>query len=254
MEYSIKNRVSVITPSYNSSAFIEQTIESVLSQTYTNWEMLIIDDCSTDNSAAIIKRYCERDVRIKYLKTECPSGSPCEPRNIAIREARGRYIAFLDSDDVWLPNKLEEQLKLFDDASIAIVYSNYEKISEEGERGQRIITAPSQVSYKELLKGNVIGNLTGIYDTGKVGKVYCQKIHHEDYILWLSILKKGFVARNTNVVHALYRVRKQSVSANKLSVISWQWNIYRNVEKIGCLRACYYFIHYAWRALLKSKK
>ena len=135
-----------------------------------------------------------------------------------------------------------------------IVYSNYEKIHEDGERGQRIVTVPPQVSYMELLKGNVIGNLTGIYDTEKVGKVYCSKIHHEDYVLWLSILKKGFVARNTNVVHALYRVRKQSVSANKLAVISWQWNIYRNVEKIGFLKACYYFIHYAWRALLKSKK
>ena len=245
--------VSVITPSYNSSVSIKQTIESVLSQTYTDWEMLIIDDCSTDNSVAIIKRYCERDVRIKYFKTEFASGSPCKPRNIGIINARGRYIAFLDSDDVWLPNKLEEQLKLFDDANTAIVYSNYEKISEEGERGQRIITAPSQVSYKELLKGNVIGNLTGIYDTLKVGKVYCRKIPHEDYILWLSILKKGYIARNTNIVHALYRVRKQSVSANKLAVISWQWNIYRNIENISCLRACYYFIHYAYRALLKNR-
>ena len=228
--------VSIITPSFNSSAFISQTIDSVLFQTYTDWEMLIVDDCSTDDSASIIKQYSKRDARIKYLKTDLPSGSPCEPRN------------------VWLPNKLEEQLKLFEDADTAIVYSNYEKINEDGERGQRIVTVPPQVSYMELLKGNVIGNLTGIYDTEKVGKVYCSKIHHEDYVLWLSILKKGFVARNTNVVHALYRVRKQSVSANKLAVISWQWNIYRNVEKIGFLKACYYFIHYAWRALLKSKK
>ena len=254
MEHSINNRVSVITPSYNSSAFISQTIDSVLFQTYTDWEMLIVDDCSTDDSASIIKQYSKRDARIKYLKTDLPSGSPCEPRNIGIMSAQGRYIAFLDSDDVWLPNKLEEQLKLFEYADTAIVYSNYEKINEDGERGQRIVTVPPQVSYMELLKGNVIGNLTGIYDTEKVGKVYCSKIHHEDYVLWLSILKKGFVARNTNVVHALYRVRKQSVSANKLAVISWQWNIYRNVEKIGFLKACYYFIHYAWRALLKSKK
>lgn len=246
--------VSIITPSFNSSTFIEQTMQSVLSQTYADWEMLIVDDCSTDNSAAVIRQYSRKDGRIKYLKTEFSSGSPCDPRNIGIKEAQGRYIAFLDSDDMWLPDKLEEQLKLFDDANTAIVYSNYEKMSEEGERGQRIVTAPSQVSYKELLKGNVIGNLTGIYDTEKVGKVYCQNIHHEDYVLWLSILKKGYIARNTNAVHALYRVRKQSVSANKLAVISWQWNIYRNVEKIGCLRACYYFIHYAWRALLKSKK
>lgn len=110
MEHSINNRVSVITPSYNSSAFISQTIDSVLFQTYTDWEMLIVDDCSTDDSASIIKQYSKRDARIKYLKTDLPSGSPCEPRNIGIMSAQGRYIAFLDSDDVWLPNKLEEQL------------------------------------------------------------------------------------------------------------------------------------------------
>lgn len=246
--------VSIITPSYNSSVFISQTIESVLAQTYPDWEMLIIDDGSTDASPDIIKEYARKDSRIRFLQTEQPSGSPAVPRNIGIMNARGRYIAFLDSDDLWLPDKLAEQLKLFDGDETAIVYSNYEKISEAGERAERIITAPSQVSYRELLKGNVIGNLTGIYDTEKVGKVYCRNMHHEDYILWLSILQKGYVARNTNAVHALYRVRKQSVSANKLSVISWQWNIYRSIEKIGYLRACYYFIHYAYRALLKSKK
>ena len=246
--------VSIITPSYNSSAFISLSIESVLAQTFMDWEVLIVDDCSTDISPAIIMEYAKRDKRIRLLQTEQPSGSPAVPRNIGIMSAQGRYIAFLDSDDVWLPNKLEEQLKLFEDADTAIVYSNYEKINEDGERGQLKVTDPPKVSYMELMKVNVIDNLTGINDTEKVGKVYCSKIHHEDYVLWLSILKKGFVARNTNVVHALYRVRKQSVSANKLAVISWQWNIYRNVEKIGFLKACYYFIHYAWRALLKSKK
>ncbi|ADV44542.1 glycosyltransferase family 2 protein [Bacteroides helcogenes] len=246
--------VSVIMPVYNAEKYVEFAIDSVLAQSYSNWELLIVDDCSTDLSVGLIADYVEKDSRIRLFHTDKPSGSPCEPRNVGIRNAQGRYIAFLDSDDVWLPDKLEEQLRLFDDVSTAIVYSNYEKISEEGERGQRIVTAPSQVSYKELLKGNVIGNLTGIYDTEKVGKIYCRNMHHEDYILWLSILKKGYVARNTNAVHALYRVRKQSVSANKLSVILWQWNIYRNIEKIGCLRACYYFIHYAYRALLKNKK
>lgn len=246
--------VSIITPSYNSSAFISQTIESVLAQTYTEWEMLIVDDCSTDDSADIIKRYCRQDARIRYLKTDVPSGSPCVPRNIGIMNAKGRYIAFLDSDDVWFPDKLEEQMKCFADTAATVVYSNYEKISEDGKREGRVVTAPSQVSYKELLKGNVIGNLTGMYDTKKIGKMYCSNIPHEDYILWLSILKKGGVARNTNAVHALYRVRSQSVSANKWTVLFWQWNIYRNVEKTGFLCACYYFLHYAWRALLKNMK
>lgn len=150
--------VSIITSSYNSQAFIARTIESVLAQTYQDWEMLIVDDCSTDRSAAIIKRYCARDSRVKYLSTSRPSGSPCEPRNIGIRHARGRYIAFLDSDDMWLPNKLEEQLHLFEDAKTAIVYSNYEKVTEAGKREGRIIKASAQVDYDQLLLGNEIGS------------------------------------------------------------------------------------------------
>lgn len=246
--------VSIVTPCYNASAFIEHTIESVLAQTYTNWEMLIVDDCSKDNSAEIIKKYAEKDSRIKYFKTERPSGSPTRPRNIAIENASGRYIAFLDSDDIWLPTKLEEQVPLFHDEQTAVAYSNYEKISEEGHRNDRLIIAPNEVNYKDLLKSNVIGNLTGIYDTKKVGKIFCQNIHHEDYILWLSILKRGFKAKNTNTNVALYRVRENSVSANKLKVLSWQWNILRNVEKLPLHKTTYYFIHYAVKAFLKAIK
>ncbi|MCD8182115.1 MAG: glycosyltransferase [Bacteroides sp.] len=249
----MRHLVSVVIPCYNGELFIKDVITSVLSQTYTDWEMLVADDCSTDNSADIIKRYCEKDARIKYLKTKCASGSPCEPRNIAIKEAQGRFIAFLDSDDVWLPDKLEEQLRLFDERT-AVVFSDYEKIDEDGKRECRVVAAPRETSYKELLKGNVIGNLTGVYDTQKVGKVFCRKVNHEDYVLWLSILKKGYIARNTGAIHALYRVRKKSLSANKFAVLSWQWNVYRNIEKLGFIRSAYYFAHYAYRAFIKSRK
>lgn len=245
--------VSIVTPSYNASAFISQAIESVLAQTYTDWEMLIVDDCSTDHSAAIIRDYCRRNPRIRYLKTDAPSGSPAVPRNLGIAHARGRYIAFLDSDDVWLPRKLEEQLACFARPDTAIVFSNYEKVGANGERAGRVVAAPPQTTYRALLKGNVIGNLTGIYDTAKTGKVYCLPSRHEDYILWLSILKKGFIARNTNRVHALYRIREHSLSANKWNAAAWQWNIYRNIEKIGWLPACYYFLHYAWKAAGKKR-
>ena len=250
----MKRLVSIITPCYNSSVFIEQTIQSVQAQTYTNWEMLIVDDCSKDNSADIIKTYAKEDKRIKYLKTEKPSGSPVKPRNIGIENSNGRYIAFLDSDDVWLPNKLEEQLYLFDDKKVAVVYSNYEKMNENEERDNRIIKAPSETDYQNLLKGNVIGNLTGIYDTEKVGKVYCPNIHHEDYVLWLSILKQGYKAINTNSVTALYRVRDNSVSSNKLKVLSWQWHILRNIENLPLHRTMYYFVHYAVKGFLKAIK
>lgn len=244
--------VSIITPCYNSEDFISQTIESVISQTYSDWEMLIVDDCSSDRSPEIVREYMERDQRIRYLKTDKRSGSPTMPRNIGIENAKGRYIAFLDSDDLWLPTKLEEQMKVFsvnEDASV--VFSYYEKISEEGLRSGRIISSPKRVSYGKLLYGNVIGCLTGVYDTSKVGKVFMKYLGHEDYVMWLEILKKGYIAINTCNVQALYRVRTSSVSANKLRVLKWQWNIYVNVENLGYMKALSCFIVYAVKAFMK---
>lgn len=246
--------VSVITPCYNSESVIKETIESVLEQTYQDWEMLIIDDCSTDRSAEIILAYCKIHPRIKYMKTEFASGSPALPRNLGIKYANGRYIAFLDSDDLWLPQKLEEQLSLFENENVAIVYSDYEKMDMMGKRAGRVIKALAQTSYRELLKENVIACLTAVYDVNKVGKVYFSRVGHEDFVVWLSILKKGFRALNTNTVTALYREQNKSLSANKWKAISWTWNIYRNVENLTFLRSCYYFMHYAVRAGFKYFK
>ena len=213
----------------------------------------MVDDCSTDNSAAIIKQYMEKDSRISYLKTDKPSGSPTLPRNIGIENAKGKYISFLDSDDAWLPTKLERQMAMFEKYDdMAICFSNYEKMAESGERNNRIIRAPERVTYKQLLLGNVIGCLTAVYDTEKVGKVYFPNHSHEDYIMWLFILKQGYFARNTGTVEALYRVREHSVSSNKLKALSWQWDIYRNVEQISLLKSGYYFAHYAYSALRKA--
>jgi len=245
--------VSIIMPCYNSQLYIAKAIQSVLLQTYIDWELLIIDDCSNDQSNLVIWNFIQQDNRIKYFKTNKPSGSPMLPRNIGIENANGRYIAFLDSDDAWLPNKLETQLKMFEQyEDMAICFSNYEKMTEEGERNNRVVPAPAKTNYKQLLLGNVIGCLTAVYDTQKVGKVFFQDHSHEDYILWLEILKKGYMARNTNTVEALYRVRENSVSSNKLKTLSWQWDIYRHVEKIGLFHSCYYFMNYAYRAFKKS--
>lgn len=240
-------------PCYNSVVFILQAIESITKQTWKDWELLIVNDCSTDDSELIIRKFLQQDSRIRYFKTDKSSGSPVLPRNIGIENAKGRYIAFLDSDDAWLPNKLETQLKMFEQyEDMAICFSNYEKMTDKGERNNRIVQAPVITSYKQLLLGNVIGCLTAVYDTEKVGKVFFQNHSHEDYILWLEILKKGYTARNTNTVEALYRVRENSVSSNKLKTLSWQWDIYRNVENIGLFRSCYYFMNYAYRAFKKS--
>lgn len=244
--------VSVIMPVFNSSRFLREAIESVLAQTYTNWELLVVDDASTDNSIEIANKYANADSRIRILHNYNHIKMPSAPRNVGVQAAKGRFIAFLDSDDIWFPQKLEQQLPLFNDNRTAIVFSNYEKIDENSMRADRVVTAPTQTTYKSLLKGNVIGNLTGIYDTKKVGKANIQDIHHEDYVMWLSILKKGYIARNTETTLAAYREVSQSVSSNKLKVTAWQWHIYKEVEHLSFVRSAYYFANYAFKALFKS--
>lgn len=241
-------KVSIITPMFNSEKFILSAINSVLSQTYTNWELLIIDDCSTDNSKRIVHDCMKHDKRIVYIGTEKPSGSPSIPRNIGINKASGRFIAFLDSDDLWLPNKLEKQISYFKEEKVVIVYSNYEKISEEGISSNRIVLAPKYCSYENLLKGNVIACCTCVYDSYKIGKMYLPNQGHEDYALWLKILRNGFLARNAGLVLAKYRVRKSSISSNKLNVIFWLYNIYRKNEK----KSLFLSIYYTFIALVKS--
>ena len=179
--------VSIITPCYNAASFISQAIESVLAQSFGDWEMIIVDDCSSDDSLSIIQKYARIDSRIRYLRTDKPSGLPTLPRNMGIKEAKGRYIAFLDSDDIWLPNKLSDQLKVFEKSEVAIVFSNYEKVSLGGERCGREVIAPCEVDYPLLLKGNCIGCLTAMYDSALTGKIFFKEIGHEDYVCWLSI-------------------------------------------------------------------
>ncbi len=199
--------VSIITPCYNAAPFISQAIESVLAQSFGDWEMIIVDDCSS-----------------------------------------------LDSDDIWLPNKLSDQLKVFEKSEVAIVFSNYEKVSLGGERCGREVIAPCEVDYPLLLKGNCIGCLTAMYDSALTGKIFFKEIGHEDYVCWLSILKQGYKARNTNTVTALYRVGDHSVSSNKLKAMRWQWNILRNEMDLPVYKAVYYFIHYAIRAFAKAMR
>lgn len=249
----MSEKVSVIMPVHNAARYIEAAIRSVMAQTYKNWELLVVDDASSDISMEIARRLANEDARIRILHNDRPTGYPATPRNVAVDAAEGRYIAFLDSDDIWLPDKLEHQLPFFEESSeIGVVFSDYEKVDAEANRKHRIIRAPKRVDYKLLLFGNVIGNVTGIYDTHRVGKVHFRKVRHEDYAMWLSILKRGFIARNTGVVAALYRVAGNSVSSQKLHLLGWQWNIYRRVEKLGFFKSVYYYANYAVRGFIKS--
>jgi glycosyltransferase involved in cell wall biosynthesis len=244
--------VSIITPNYNGATYIASTIQSVINQTYTNWELIIVDDCSTDNSVDIIEEYIRNDKRIKLYKMHKNNSLPSVPRNFGIEKASGDFIAFLDSDDLWLPDKLQEQIELANKKDAAVVYSYYEKIDHNGVRNNRIIRAPLSVNYKQLLKGDVIGCLTGMYSVNKLGKIYF--LHErcgEDYILWLSILKKGYTAYAVPKVLALYRVGHSSISSNKLQTPQRTWKVYRKYEQLSLVKSIFCFIIYAIRGFRK---
>ena len=251
MSIKISNElISIITPSYKSEKFISQTIESVLSQTYKNWEMIIVDDCSPDNSYEIIEDYVKKDNRIKLIKLEKNSG-PAVARNTAIKESRGRYIAFLDADDLWIPEKLEKQINFMKENDLSFTYSAYDLIGEEDNNLGEFIP-PVEVSYNSILKTNPIGCLTAIYDIKKLGKVYMPNIlKRQDYGLWLKILKQIDSTKGMKEKLAIYRIRKNSVSSNKLKAASYQWKIYREVEKLNIFKSFYYFINYIYYGLKK---
>ncbi|WP_299238949.1 glycosyltransferase family 2 protein [Sulfurihydrogenibium sp.] len=246
---SKKDLVSVIMPNYNRAKYISEAIESVISQTYPIWELMIIDDCSTDNSVNIIEEYVAKDERIKLIRLPKNSG-PAIARNTGIEVASGRYIAFLDSDDVWLPYKLEKQVKFMRENNLSLVYSAYYIIDKYGfVKGIRNIK--EKISYKDLLKTNWIGNLTGIYDAQKLGKVFMENVGHEDYVLWLSILKRIDYAFGINEPLAKYRVLPNSYSSNKFKSIKSMWNIYRSIERLDLLHSIYYLGNYIYYGIKK---
>ncbi len=244
--------VSIITPSYKSENFITATIESVLTQTYVNWEMIIVDDVSPDNSNVIIEEYSKKDTRIKLIKLEKNSG-PAVARNRAIEEAKGRYIAFLDADDLWHPEKLEKQIAFMNENDLSFTYSSYDLIDEKNKSLGTFITQ-KRVSYVSLLKTNSIGCLTAIYDTKILGKIYMPDIiKRQDYGLWLKILKNIKNTKGILEPLATYRIMKNSVSSNKITAAKYVWKIFRDVEKLSFFKSLYYFMHYIYNGLQKYK-
>lgn len=246
--------VSIIMPCHNGEKYVADAIRSVQSQTFADWELLVIDDASADNSVNIIEEYCKADSRIKLLHNEKPTGMPATPRNVGIDATNGRYVAFLDCDDIWLPTKLERQLPLFGTKDVAAVFSYYGKMDGSGGYGANAISSPVFVSYAYMLNGNCIGNLTGMYDTEKCGTVFQKEIRHEDYLMWLEILRKGFYAVNTNTVEAVYRESASSVSGSKLRVFGWQWHILRRELKLPLWKSAVCFLRYAAGGFLKRLK
>jgi len=246
----MKELVSIVMPAYNSERFIKDSIQSVIDQDYTNWELLIIDDGSKDNTKNIVKEYLNLESRIRLIALDENRGV-ANARNVGIKEARGRYIAFLDSDDMWYPNKLSRQLQFMQENDFAFTFTSYEIIDEHGERVNKVIRAPHHVDYRELLKGNIIGCLTVVIDRDTVGSFLMPNTKHEDYATWLEVTKRGFVAYGINEVLALYRRSKRSLTANKLKSALWTWNIYRQQEGLSIIRSTKYFLIYALRGIRK---
>lgn len=238
---SAAGKVSIITPSYNSEQFVTRAIQSVMEQTYENWEMIIVDDCSADNSAAIVTRLAEKDARLRFHRNGRNQG-PAVARNFAIGEAKGKYIAFLDADDQWKPHKLEEQIRFMLDNDVAFAYTDYSTVSEDGTLLKFRNKPPEKISYHTLLKSNYIGCLTAMYDVEKLGKIFMPDLKkRQDYGLWLSILKKiPYAYRAGSEPLAVYTARSKSVSSNKLKLIGYNWRLFYTIERMSLAKSIYY--------------
>ncbi|MEA1880684.1 MAG: glycosyltransferase family 2 protein [Campylobacterota bacterium] len=244
--------VSIITPSYNAQDFLQPCIDSVLSQTYRNWELIIVDDCSSDNSQKIIEMYAKKDSRIKPIFLQQNVGAAMA-RNHAITAAKGEYIAFLDSDDTWLPHKLEKQLTFMQKENLAFSYASYYTMSETGQETGKFIV-PENISYESILRTCSIGCLTAIYDVNKLGKTYMiDASKGEDLALWLNIMKRIKVTQGIQEPLAHYRIQSNSLSSNKLNAAKAQWYVYRKAEDLGILKSSYYMLHYAYHGFMKYR-
>lgn len=253
-----KDLISIITPMYKGATFVGETIESVLSQSYDNWEMIIVDDCSPDNGAGIaeVKKYTS-DSRIKLIESKINKGSS-GARNIALRQAKGRYIAFLDSDDIWHPDFLEKQINFMESNQASLVFSSYRRIDEKTkEELLRPFIVPEKVSYKSLLKTCPIFPSTAIYDTSKTPKIYFNEdlgSMRDDYVYWLQMFKDIEYGYGNREILVDYRMRKSSVTGNKSKVIKPQWNVLYKVEKLGLFPSIYNIICWAFISYFKYRK
>lgn len=244
---------TIITPIYNAEKFLRETLESISEQSYTDWEAILINDNSNDSSLEIAQSFAKRDPRFKVINRH-ESGGAARARNDGIRHAKGRYIAFLDSDDVWLPSKLDKQICYMKSNDVAFSYTSYKFLTENGDV-KKEVKAPKRVTYKKLLKGNVIACLTAVYDTDKLGKVLMPDIRkRQDFGLWLKITKMGITGYGIQEPLAHYRLREGSISSAKFDTMLYTWRLYREVEKLPLASSAYYISNHLFGALIKRLK
>jgi glycosyltransferase involved in cell wall biosynthesis len=247
MKSKYKYLISIITPCFNSQEHIIETIESVINQTYKNWELILVDDNSNDKTVKIINSFIENDNRIILISSKKNSGSGYS-RNLAIDKARGQFYTFLDSDDTWYPKKLQKQLDFILSNNYILTYTNYDVINSKNIRHIKNKKNKKRVNYSDLLKNNHIGCSTVMYNASVVNKYkifYMSKLRcRQDLSLWLKILKVYDYAYGLDEVLSTYRIRKKSVSSNKIKMVFYQWLLYRKVEKLSFTK-CIYFLTFS---------
>jgi teichuronic acid biosynthesis glycosyltransferase TuaG len=245
--------VSIVTPAYKAAQVVGSAIESVQAQDYAEWEMLIVDDRSPDDTAAVVEPYCARDPRVKLIRLPENRGAAMA-RNAALERAAGRYIAFLDSDDYWLPGKLSKQLEFMGVRKAGLSFTSFRRISGDGKQMGHLIGVPSQIDYRGLLKNTAIATSTAIVDRSIAGDIRMKKAFYDDYVLWLGILKRGIVAHGLPLDLMRYRVLGNSISRNKMRSAVQIWRTLRDFEHLSLPHATWCWSHYAWNAVRKYRR
>lgn len=249
----MSGQVSIIMPSYNTGRFISETIESVLAQSYSNWELIIVDDCSTDDTDEVVGQYVT-DERIRYIKNDTNSGAAVS-RNRALREARGKWIAFLDSDDLWEPDKLKKQIAFMEKNDYHFSYTNYVEIAEDSSPNGKSVTGPKRINKHGMYNYCWMGCLTVMYDAETVGLIQIEDIKkNNDYAMWLKVSKKAnCYLLDENL--ARYRKRSGSISNHGyMKLIQWHYKLYREAEKQPCLLAAFNTVRNLFFGVVKKMK
>lgn len=250
MDKEEKDLVSIIIPVHNAGRFLKDTINSIKKQTYQNWEVFLVDDCSRDNSADIIKEFSDEDTRIKLITLE-QNGGAAVARNTGIDNAKGKYIVFLDADDLWNVEKLEKQINFMKKNDCAFSFTGYEFANENGQGNGKVVTVPQTITYKQALKNTTIFTSTVMFDMTKLNKeqIKMPKVKSEDTATWWKILKEINSAYGLNENLTYYRRSENTLSSNKIEAIKRIWYLYRRVEKLGFIYSIYNFCFYALNAV-----
>lgn len=246
--------VSIVVPVYHAEKYIEATMDCVRRQTYTDWELLLVVDGKEDPAIAVIEAYLERtqEIRIRLLQQEDNKGAALA-RNRGVQEAGGRYIAYLDADDLWKPEKLERELAFLQEKDAAFVFTGYEFADENAVGLGKVVRVPDTLSYKEALKNTTIFTSTVLFDTEKIDKKMLEmpNIRSEDTALWWKVLRSGYTAYGLDENLVYYRRPAKSLSSNKLVAIKRIWNLYRKAEGLSLPYSCYNFCFWAVRAVIR---